>query len=85
MSLPYSDSFNSDAVGTEAKYLMDWQGAFKVAGCGGGRTGECVRQMSAQAPITWDPLTDPHALPATERSNYTVSSDVLLENPATPR
>ncbi len=80
MSLPYSDSFNSDAVGTEAKYLMDWQGAFEVAGCGGGRTGECVRQMSAQAPITWDPLTDPHALLGDlSWSNYTVSSDVLLE------
>ncbi len=80
MSLPYSDSFNSDAVGTEAKYLMDWQGAFEVAGCGGGRTGQCVRQMSAQTPITWDTLSDPHALLGDlSWSNYTVSSDVMLE------
>jgi O-glycosyl hydrolase len=80
MSLPYSDSFDSDAAGTEAKYLMDWQGAFEVASCGGGRSGMCVRQMSAQAPITWDPLTDPHTLLGDlSWGNYTVSSDVMLE------
>jgi len=80
LALPYSDSFNSSATGTEAKYLMDWQGAFEVVGCGGGRSGQCVRQMSAQAPITWDTLSDPHALLGDlSWSNYTVSSDVLLE------
>ena len=36
--------------------------------------------MSAQAPITWDALTDPHALLGDVGwGNYTVSSDVLLE------
>ena len=80
MALPYSDTFDSDATGTEAKYLMDWQGAFEVAPCGGGRTGQCVRQMSAQTPITWDSLSDPHAmLGDVGWSNYTVTSDVLLE------
>ncbi|WP_225851292.1 ricin-type beta-trefoil lectin domain protein [Streptomyces sp. HPF1205] len=80
MSLPYSDSFDGDTAGTEAKYLMDWQGAFEVAACGGGRSGMCVRQMSAQAPITWDPLTDPHTLLGDlSWGNYTVSSDVMLE------
>ncbi len=80
MSLPYSDSFDEDTAGTEAKYLMDWQGAFEVTACGGGRSGMCVRQMSAQAPITWDPLTDPHTmLGDLSWGNYTVSSDVLLE------
>ncbi len=80
LSLPYSDSFDGNAIGTEAKYLMDWQGSFEVAACGGGRAGRCVRQMSAQAPITWDPLTDPHTLLGELGwSNYTVSSDVLLE------
>ncbi|MBS2966283.1 putative Ig domain-containing protein, partial [Actinocrinis puniceicyclus] len=80
MSQPYSDSFDGYTLGSEAKYLMDWQGAFEVAGCGGGRSGQCVRQMSAQAPITWDTLSDPHALLGdTGWSNYTVSSDVMLE------
>src|SRR5439155_792396 len=36
MKLPYSDSFESYAVGSEATYLMDWQGAFEVGGCAGG-------------------------------------------------
>ncbi len=80
MPLPYSDSFDSYTVSSEAKYLMDWQGAFEVVNCGGGHTGECVRQMSAQAPITWDTLTDPHTLIGDTRwSNYTITSDVLLE------
>jgi len=80
MSLPYSDTFDADAVGTEAKYLEDWQGSFEIAACGGGRSGECVRQMSPQTPITWDTLSDPHALLGDVGwGNYTVSSDVLLE------
>jgi hypothetical protein len=80
LSLPYTDNFDGYASGAEAKYLMDWQGAFEVAACGGGRAGQCVRQMSAQTPITWDTLSDPHALLGdTSWSNYTVSSDVLLE------
>ncbi|MFI0508415.1 ricin-type beta-trefoil lectin domain protein [Streptomyces sp. WSLK1-5] len=80
LKLPYSDSFDGYATGTEAKYLMDWQGAFEAVACGGGRSGKCVRQMSPQKPITWDSLTDPHALLGeTGWGNYTVSSDVLLE------
>jgi hypothetical protein len=79
-ALPYSDNFDANATGTEAKYLEDWQGSFEVAGCGGGRTGQCVRQMSAQAPITWDNLSDPHAMIGDVGwNNYTVTSDVLLE------
>ncbi|NUR29905.1 MAG: galactosylceramidase [Catenulispora sp.] len=80
LALPYSDTFDGNATGTEAKYLMDWQGAFEAVPCGGGRSGECVRQMSAQTPITWDTLSDPHAMIGdVSWSNYTVSSDVLLE------
>ncbi len=80
MSLPYSDSFDGYTAGAEAEYLMDWQGAFEAAACGGGRSGMCVRQMSPQKPITWDALSDPHALLGDVGwSNYTVSSDVLLE------
>ncbi|HET9168288.1 MAG TPA: ricin-type beta-trefoil lectin domain protein, partial [Actinospica sp.] len=80
LGLPYSDSFDGDTVGSEAKYLMDWQGSFEIVNCGGGRSGQCVRQMSAQAPITWDTLSDPHTLLGDlSWSNYTVSSDVMLE------
>ncbi|MET9451103.1 ricin-type beta-trefoil lectin domain protein [Streptomyces cinerochromogenes] len=82
LKLPYSDSFDGYVTGTEARYLMDWQGAFEEAGCGGGRSGGCVRQMSPQKPITWDALSDPHALLGdVSWSDYTVSSDVMLEQP----
>ncbi|MEU7873434.1 ricin-type beta-trefoil lectin domain protein [Dactylosporangium sp. NPDC049140] len=81
LRLPYSDNFDGYATGREAKYLMDQQGSFEITGCGGGHTGQCVRQMSDQAPIYW---TSGHAEPfallgdLTWR-NYTVSSDVMLE------
>jgi len=79
-ALPYADSYDSYAVGTEARFLADMQGAFEVTTCGAGRAGRCVRQMSPRAPITWDTLSDPYALLGdTTWSNYKVSSDVLLE------
>jgi hypothetical protein len=79
--LPYNDSYDGYAVGKEAKYLADMQGAFEVSTCGAGRTGKCVRQMSPRAPITWDDLSDPYALLGDVGwSNYKVSSDVLLES-----
>jgi hypothetical protein len=79
-ALPYADSFDGYAPGTEAKYLMDMQGAFEVTGCGGGHTGRCVRQMSPQAANWWNGLSEPYALLGDlSWRNYTVSSDVLLE------
>src|SRR6266496_546540 len=80
LALPYADSFDSYAAGTEAKYLMDMQGAFEVAGCGGGHTGQCVRQMSPQAANWWNGLSEPYALLGDlSWRNYTVATDVLLE------
>ncbi|WP_405427780.1 ricin-type beta-trefoil lectin domain protein [Micromonospora sp. NBC_00617] len=81
LKLPYNDTFDSYAVGREAKYLMDQQGSFEIAACGGGRAGQCVRQMSEQTPIFW---TSGQAEPYTllgdlSWRNYTVSSDVMLE------
>ncbi|AGL16786.1 ricin-type beta-trefoil lectin domain protein [Actinoplanes sp. N902-109] len=81
LALPYADDFDSYASGREAKYLMDHQGSFEVVGCAGGRSGQCVRQMSEQTPIYW---TSGHAEPFSLLGdlgwrNYTVSSDVLLE------
>ena len=80
-ALPYTDNYESNAVGTEAKYLADMQGAFEVTACGGGRAGKCVRQMTPRTPIAWADVTDPYALLGdTGWSNYKLSSDVLLEN-----
>lgn len=81
LALPYRDSFDGYPVAAEAKYLMDQQGAFEVAACGGGRPGRCVRQQSEQAPIRWtSQLAEPYALLGDlSWANYTVSTDVLLE------
>ncbi|MFG1878678.1 RICIN domain-containing protein [Sphaerisporangium sp. NPDC049003] len=80
LALPYSDNFDSYAVGREAKYLMDQQGSFEVVACGGGRTGRCVRQMAPRQPILWTGGSDPYALLGDLSWNtYTVSTDVLLE------
>jgi hypothetical protein len=80
LALPYTDSYDGYAVGREAKYLADMQGAFEVTACGAARAGRCVRQMSPRAPITWDTISDPYALLGDLGwSNYRVASDVLLE------
>jgi Glycosyl hydrolase family 59/Ricin-type beta-trefoil lectin domain/Concanavalin A-like lectin/glucanases superfamily len=81
LALPYGDDFDGYATGREAKYLSDHQGSFEIAPCTGGHSGQCVRQMSEQAPIYW---TSGQAEPFTLLGdlgwrNYTVSSDVLLE------
>ncbi len=79
-ALPHTDNYDGYAVGTEARFLADMQGAFEITTCAAGRAGRCVRQMSPRAPITWDDLSDPYALLGDLGwSNYRVSSDVLLE------
>jgi Glycosyl hydrolase family 59/Cellulose binding domain len=81
LNLPYSDGFDQYAAGKEAKYLMDMQGAFETAACGGGRSGMCVRQPTTQMPILWKTPTDPYALLGNVNwNNYTVAADVMLEN-----
>src|SRR5580700_3477379 len=39
LSLPYSDSFDSDTAGQQPPYLSQMQGAFEVEPCAGGRSG----------------------------------------------
>ncbi|MCW2880536.1 MAG: putative galactocerebrosidase [Sphaerisporangium sp.] len=80
LALPYSDNYDGYTTGKEARYLMDQQGAFEVTACGAGRAGRCVRQMAPRMPIVWDGAYDPYALLGDVNwNNYTVSSDVLLE------
>ncbi|MGH3416591.1 MAG: RICIN domain-containing protein, partial [Actinocrinis sp.] len=81
MALPYSDNFDANALGTEAKYLADQNGSWETVACGGGRSGRCERQMAPSAPISWDTASNPYTLLGdTSWANYTVSSDVLLEH-----
>jgi Glycosyl hydrolase family 59/Ricin-type beta-trefoil lectin domain len=84
LALPYSDNFDADATGSEAKYLSDMQGAYQVEPCDGGRSGQCVQQMAPIKPIEWQNDSDAYALLGdTTWSNYTVSSDVYLNQAGT--
>ncbi|MFD7923035.1 ricin-type beta-trefoil lectin domain protein [Streptomyces sp. NPDC059740] len=83
LPLPYSDTFDDEAEGTQARYLSDMQGSFEVRPCTG-RAGRCVQQMAPVKPIEWQDDSDSYSLigdPAW--SNYTVSADVLLRSAGT--
>ncbi|MEU3856468.1 RICIN domain-containing protein [Streptomyces sp. NPDC028722] len=83
LALPYSDTFDTDADGTEAKYLSDMQGSFEVQPCTA-RSGQCLQQMAPVKPIEWQDDSDSYSLIGdTTWSNYTVSSDVLLRGAGT--
>jgi len=80
LSLPYSDTFQGYSVGQEARYFSDQNGAFEIAPAGGGRSGLVMRQMAPIAPHNWEDSSDPYTLLGDVTwSNYTVTSDVLLE------
>ncbi|HEV2637427.1 MAG TPA: ricin-type beta-trefoil lectin domain protein [Actinocrinis sp.] len=84
LALPYSDSFDQDATGSEAKYLADMQGAYQVEPCSAGRSGQCVQQMAPIKPIEWQSDSDAYALLGdTTWSNYTVSVDVDMQQAGT--
>lgn len=79
LGLPYADNFDADATDSEARYLSDQDGAFQVEPCPG-RGGQCVRQMAATAPITWDNPATPYTLLGDLGwTNYTVAADAYLE------
>jgi hypothetical protein len=79
LSLPYSDSFDSDTVGQQPRYLSQMQGAFEVGPCAGGRSGRCVQQQAATKPIEWDGDSNPYTIGGNlSWSNYTVSADALI-------
>ncbi|MET9864859.1 hypothetical protein ABZZ16_01395 [Streptomyces sp. NPDC006386] len=82
LALPYSDSFAGYSAGREARYFATMNGAFESASCAGGRSGQCLRQMAEVQPIKWthENSTQPYTIMGELGwSNYTVSSDVLLE------
>jgi hypothetical protein len=82
LPLPYSDNFDSDALGQQPRYLAQQQGAFEVVPCAGGRSGQCVQQQAPVSPITWDNGSNPYTIGGSLNwSNYTVSADVLLQQP----
>ncbi len=79
LPLPYTDSFSEYTTGNAPKYLSDQNGSFEVQPCTGGRGGECVEQMAAQEPITWDNASNPYTtIGDLSWTNYTVSADALM-------
>jgi hypothetical protein len=84
LGLAYSDSYDQDATGSEPQYLQTMQGAYQVEPCFGGRPGQCAEQMAPVKPIEWQADSDAYALIGdTTWSNYTVTSDVYLDQPGT--
>ncbi|HEY9242374.1 MAG TPA: ricin-type beta-trefoil lectin domain protein [Streptosporangiaceae bacterium] len=79
LGLPYSDSFDSDPVGQQPRYLSQMQGAFEVEPCAGGRSGQCVQQQAGVQPIEWDNNATPYTIGGNlSWANYTVSADALM-------
>ena len=80
LGLPYSDNFDEDATGSQAAYLSDQNGSFEVQPCTDGHSGQCVQQMAAQTPITWDNPSNPYTtLGDLSWTDYKVSADAQLE------
>src|ERR1700722_18511195 len=80
LPLPYSDTFASDPVGQQPRYLSQMQGAFEIEPCAGGRSGDCLKQQAATEPVEWDDNATPYTIGGNlSWSNYTVSADAMME------
>jgi hypothetical protein len=79
LALPYSDTFDSDTIDQQPRYLSQQQGAFEVEPCIDGHTGQCVQQQAAVQPIEWDGNSNPYTIGGNlSWANYTVSADALI-------
>jgi Glycosyl hydrolase family 59 len=80
LALPYADTFESETLNQDAKYFADQNGAFEIVNCTAGHSGQCLRQVTPKAPISWDNTSDPYSLMGDlSWGNYTISTDALLE------
>jgi hypothetical protein len=79
--LPYADAFESEAIGALAPTIADQSGAFEVAACTGGRTGQCLRQMAPVVPVEWNSDEQPYnTIGTNDWADYTIGVDVMLES-----
>jgi hypothetical protein len=81
---PYLEDFESYSLSQEAKYFSAIEGSFEVVACGGGRSGQCLRQAVEAQPIPWPEVgvAQPASfLGSTSWTDYRVTSDVFLETP----
>jgi len=79
--LPFAEDFASTALGRSPRFFADQNGAFEVQACAG-RQGRCLGQVITDKPIPWGPMPDPYTLlGSVDWKDYTVSTEVLLDQP----
>jgi len=90
--LPYKDDFEQYAVGnTSVKYFIEQNGAYEVVNAGHGRKGKALRQVVSDSPIVWTYGHTAYLLGTASIigdknwNNYSVSADVLMEEPGYAR
>jgi hypothetical protein len=79
ISLPYTDDFSSYAIGDQAKYFHDQDGAFEVADDGTG--GKVLKQVVTNLPTPWGSGNSQKpfsVIGGLNLANYQVSSDVKI-------
>jgi hypothetical protein len=82
LPLPFHEDFENPGAHRLAKYFSDVHGGFEIAPCGGGRKGNCYRQMVAQEPILWHGAKMPPTTIVGDPlwwGDYEVSTEALLE------
>ena len=85
LPIPYSDNFDSYAIGATPRYTQDTEGAFEVSSRYGGG-GNALRQVITGSLLQWNSwgnTTHPSAfteLGSLQWQNYDFSSDILIEN-----
>lgn len=84
LPLPYTDTFDSYPTRGMARYFQTMQGAYEVRDCAAGRSGKCLQQVAPIRPINWQDDSDAFGLVGdTSWSNYTVSTDVNMQQAGT--
>ena len=90
--LPYKDDFEKYNIGnTTPKYFIEQNGAYEVVNAEHGRKGKALRQVVNSSPIVWtyghtaNLLGTASIIGDKNWNNYSVSADVLLEEPGYAR
>ncbi len=90
--LPYKDDFEQYSIGnTQPNYFLEQNGAYQVVAEGHGRKGKALRQMVSDSPVVWTYGHTAYLLGTASIigdknwNNYSVSTDVLMEEPGYAR
>ncbi len=90
--LPYKDDFEQYSLGnTSVKYFIEQNGAYEVVNAGQGRKGKALRQVVSDSPIVWTYGHTAYLLGTASIIgdknwvNYSVTADVLMEEPGYAR